>query len=530
MNKAFTLVELIVTITILAVLWTIAFMSFQNYTVYARDVVRVSDLNNMKSVLEYSYTETWMYPEPDTWTGMTFSWAVVWTQWTFWKDVRRATKRLNEIPTDPLTNNEYTYSVLNTNSEFELWAVFEWDEISVNSESENNQENNILWTEIYAAWESFKAYIIWNYNWQLAKTSTGWVDYILALPSIINSDITITRIEDIVSQKKLSLRNYENIPHSYGIVSQDSSSLDFISESNLVLWTGSLDDFKIEANLKILAENIQWAYSGTLLSNNSNYKNLLDLDSYSSTELENKILPIVTWQLWLKINELDTGWRAVDPNCSIPDITIWTQRWAWCNSTLWWLEYNAGPCYNYQWADVAGSSCYGSTSRELSYNITYGTDNIWWKLYPWYNNNHSDTENIDNNNDWIVSEAEDNEVCWIWYHIPTEGEWEVLETTLNWWVNCRNNTNWRLCDGLWWKDNMTKNPENNLVQALKIPFSGSKNVGALDFTNRGRNALLWLSKSNSSNVYGRYLSWYSTLVFRGSWNPALSYSVRCIKD
>jgi len=54
----FTLVELIVIITILAILGTIWFLSIQNYTVYARDVARLSDLNNIKSVMEYSITET----------------------------------------------------------------------------------------------------------------------------------------------------------------------------------------------------------------------------------------------------------------------------------------------------------------------------------------------------------------------------------------------------------------------------------------------------------------------------------------
>jgi prepilin-type N-terminal cleavage/methylation domain-containing protein len=43
-KKAFTLIELIVTITIVSILATIAFVSFQGYRVSARDSVRLSDM------------------------------------------------------------------------------------------------------------------------------------------------------------------------------------------------------------------------------------------------------------------------------------------------------------------------------------------------------------------------------------------------------------------------------------------------------------------------------------------------------
>ena len=44
----FTLVELIVVITILAILWTIAFISLQGYSRSARDVRRTTDIQNIK--------------------------------------------------------------------------------------------------------------------------------------------------------------------------------------------------------------------------------------------------------------------------------------------------------------------------------------------------------------------------------------------------------------------------------------------------------------------------------------------------
>ncbi len=55
-NKAFTLVELIVVITILAILGTIAFISLQGYTGEAKNSKVTSDLRNIASAIETSST------------------------------------------------------------------------------------------------------------------------------------------------------------------------------------------------------------------------------------------------------------------------------------------------------------------------------------------------------------------------------------------------------------------------------------------------------------------------------------------
>ena len=63
-QKAFTLVELIVVITILAILWTIAFMSFQWYSKDARDSVRASDVSRLTTSFELYNVSSWIYPVP----------------------------------------------------------------------------------------------------------------------------------------------------------------------------------------------------------------------------------------------------------------------------------------------------------------------------------------------------------------------------------------------------------------------------------------------------------------------------------
>lgn len=56
-RSAFTLVELIVVITILAILGTITFISLQGYSADARNSKRTSDINNMQSAISIKMAE-----------------------------------------------------------------------------------------------------------------------------------------------------------------------------------------------------------------------------------------------------------------------------------------------------------------------------------------------------------------------------------------------------------------------------------------------------------------------------------------
>ena len=68
LKKWFTLVELIVVITILAILWTIAFFALQGYTGDARNSKRTSDMANIQSAIATSVTQgksVMSYPKND---------------------------------------------------------------------------------------------------------------------------------------------------------------------------------------------------------------------------------------------------------------------------------------------------------------------------------------------------------------------------------------------------------------------------------------------------------------------------------
>ena len=64
-RPGYTLVELIVVITILAILGTIGFISVQGYSTLARDSGRLSDLTNLEKMFEVRLTQNGYVPPPD---------------------------------------------------------------------------------------------------------------------------------------------------------------------------------------------------------------------------------------------------------------------------------------------------------------------------------------------------------------------------------------------------------------------------------------------------------------------------------
>jgi len=71
--RGFTLVELIVVITILVILGTIAFVSLSGYSGSARDGSRVSDLANLSKGIDIAYIKSSSYPIPDNSFTVTYS-------------------------------------------------------------------------------------------------------------------------------------------------------------------------------------------------------------------------------------------------------------------------------------------------------------------------------------------------------------------------------------------------------------------------------------------------------------------------
>lgn len=115
----FTLVELIVVITILAILGTVGFISLQGYSSKARDSARVSDITNITKGLEILLTKGSTLPQPENVVTITASGVTLRYQGYAGKNVLSAIGMSTTM--DPLDTKYYTYS---TNSNQNIYQVF----------------------------------------------------------------------------------------------------------------------------------------------------------------------------------------------------------------------------------------------------------------------------------------------------------------------------------------------------------------------------------------------------------------------
>lgn len=139
-NKSwFTLVELIVTATILVILTAVWFYTYSQNLVDARDSLRKSDIADIESRLKLYKQKRWAYPIPWDNFEITNNGIVVAKQWKMNNSVSLTTA--SSIPKDPLTKLPYNYSITNNKQEFELSlslenantpiAILKWDYKSV---------------------------------------------------------------------------------------------------------------------------------------------------------------------------------------------------------------------------------------------------------------------------------------------------------------------------------------------------------------------------------------------------------------
>lgn len=129
-TKWFTLVELIIVITILAVLWTIAFLSFNSYTKSSRDTQRTASLKNIEKWMEAYFIGNGFYPFPDNYTTITASgWEVLYYQGIIWENTAR-TLQISKIPLDPLDQTPLYYTISADKKDFQVVSFLEWTPIA----------------------------------------------------------------------------------------------------------------------------------------------------------------------------------------------------------------------------------------------------------------------------------------------------------------------------------------------------------------------------------------------------------------
>ncbi len=323
----FTLVELIISITILAILAAIAFMYWSMYVKDTRDAVRTTDMWSVSKALDlYAVKNNWFYPEPDEWIQIIYSWTIeVYTQWKFWETAFKTVEIMNKEVLDPEFKNNYVYSVTSDRREFQIWAIEEnWDLL------------NSLLINISYAWDiRIPALVKWNYNWLMVSSNSWSTTYVFALPSIINTDVNDVDISSIIRNHKMVINWYGNLPWSYYNSKYDVSwwwDLNVLNFDKFVVFKWETKDLKNIENTRLkLLNMLKEAYKWTKLENEWKIKEIIQKNidlNIPSNKIKNYSIDIINdnLKIWIPENQ-----KVEEETCNI----LWFEIWDWESMDLY---------------------------------------------------------------------------------------------------------------------------------------------------------------------------------------------------
>lgn len=191
MNKKFTLIESIIIIVIFIFIIIIWYFGYLFLSLNTRNATRSEDVKTLTNLIESSLSTSGIIPEPSNWVDIKYwSWTI-WTQGTIWKSVlSNLSEDFKKKPVDPLTQKEYTYSLLNNKKEYQIKIIYE------------GLIESYLVRNANASNENYYYEIKWNYNWYLASYLDRNILHILSVPSIIAENTSDTNLVNIIKNKK----------------------------------------------------------------------------------------------------------------------------------------------------------------------------------------------------------------------------------------------------------------------------------------------------------------------------------------
>lgn len=119
----FTFIELVISITIVAILSVLGFVSYSKNLEDSRDSQRKSELSWVAAWLKLHKTKRWEYPTPWNKFNITNSWYLSAIQWRLDENIIIST--IDKIPLDPFIEVPYVFSVSRSKQEFQLSATLE---------------------------------------------------------------------------------------------------------------------------------------------------------------------------------------------------------------------------------------------------------------------------------------------------------------------------------------------------------------------------------------------------------------------
>lgn len=320
----FTLIELIVVITILAILWTIAFMSFKGYTWQTRNAKITSDLTNLHTALSIYKTQNGVVPMPDWALTVTSGGNPITYEWEVWSTVKGIIKADKNMIT-PLGNN-YRYAINGTQKLFSV--IWETEEISaiITSVKAESKINVFKWDDVLTLFDSSGNFLWGNVD----NTITNLTKAYLWDREISVSANKVTKVPSAIKENK-----------SFKI-----NSCKAILEWDLSTWNGNYTIITNKGSEEVYCDmTTNWGGWTLILAVSSS-----DSDNFSSFSL-----PQNTW-IW---QDSTTLWKFAD----------WKS-----------LDYKGLSYSSVKWEDILIKN---STDSGTSINNVLQSNNCIWKKTFW---------------------------------------------------------------------------------------------------------------------------------------------------
>lgn len=152
LKKAFTLVELIVVMTLIVILSSIWFFSYLQYTEWTRDTSRVHQLQIIWDGIDLALSK-WIKLTPESAIVVNVEWEKYSTQWLAWKEILWKIKYVSDW-LDPKTKELFTFSLWANNKEYDMLTALDNPNNSPKKQLINSFVSDSNWRIPYVYWKN----------------------------------------------------------------------------------------------------------------------------------------------------------------------------------------------------------------------------------------------------------------------------------------------------------------------------------------------------------------------------------------
>lgn len=513
-KSAFTLIELIIVVVILAIIWTISFVSLSGYMVSSRNAQRITDAGVIISWLKSYKQKSWSYPSPSEKFNIINYWSenIEIYQWVIDNNVSIST--LNSIPVDPKIKKAYSYSITRNRQNFQIWLSME------SADNDKKQFAFVDWDYKTLAKNLFPSLLIaWNFSWNIEIHDwiiTDWSNWSINRQYFILNNWTYNLPYDFTSWDPVA--NWTTVGFT-GIITEpevtfwtnsDYWSCEEIYEAGKYL--GIWDYQILNSSWSLVYTYCDW-WAGVLVNWDCTW---LPANAYYYSWATTYTL--LNASIWTSLIANYT-WSTIQENtCQFNCKTGFSRDWIFCNEIIY-----------ANWNDAYVNRVNNTYAKIWTDNIVWDSTKKWWKREV--DNAVLIPDKTENYNTWILEWTK--KLDWVIYVSniipettfnkdqtnnlfvspilsPSYTYCQLLDITHNW--DCITDNTWVTIKWWFqWSDNILSNYHSwylNLAEWDLIYNWSDISAGTEQFTPT--------FNSKTSTIYTQYIS-------RQSYNSSSSY-------